>query len=79
MTERVTHGTQGGDNAWMPGAYHGIGARLVRDETISLVRRSHPETDQCSIRSLNMEKSYGRGRRGSRCLVQHQRLRASCL
>jgi hypothetical protein len=48
------------------------------DETIFLVRRSHPETNQCSIRPLDREESYGRGHRGSGCLVQHQHLRGSC-
>jgi len=48
------------------------------DETIFLVRRSHPETNHCSIRPLR-EESYDRARRSSRCLVQHQYLRGSCL
>ena len=46
------------------------------DETIFLIRRSHPETNRCSIRSLR-EESYDRAHRGSRCLVQHQHLRGS--
>ena len=49
------------------------------DETIFLVRRSHPETNRCSIRALDREESYGRGHRGSRCLVQHKHFRGSCL
>ena len=47
------------------------------DETIFLIRRSHPETNQCSIRPRK-EESYDRARRGSRCLIQHQHLRGSC-
>jgi hypothetical protein len=48
------------------------------DDTISLVRRSHPETNQCSIRPLDREQSYDRVRRGSMYHFQRQHLPGSC-
>jgi hypothetical protein len=46
------------------------------DETISLVRRSHPETNRCSIRPLR-EQCYDRARRDSGSHFQHEHLRGS--
>ena len=46
------------------------------DETIFLVRRSHP--DEPLLDSSLREDSYDRVRRSSGCLVQHQYLRGAC-
>lgn len=51
--------------------------RRRSDETIFLIRRSHPETNECSICRFT-EETYDGGRRGGGCLVQHLHLHGSC-
>jgi len=76
------HGTGGQKYPWWnPQSREAVSCWVcddgLADETIFLIRRSHPETNQCSIRPVR-EESYDRVRHGSMCFVQHQHLRCSC-